>query len=410
MYIKTLSVSALNNYIKKVLDSDYILKNSCISGEISNFKLHSSGHLYFSLKDDFSKINCVMFRSSAQKVTFMPKNGMKVIIKGRVSSYEKEGNYQLYCEEMSLDGMGDLFIAFENLKEKLSKEGLFSELHKQRIPKYPRRIGVITSPTGAAIRDIINVATRRNKNVDILIYPALVQGINSSEDIIRGIRRLNDIEDIDVIILARGGGSIEELWSFNDEALAYEIFNSKKVIVTGVGHETDFTIADFASDFRAPTPSAAAEIVVPNISEVNYKINVLKSDLDKIILDKIRHENGKIDMMKKTIDLNSPMKYLSHQYNRIDMCMEMLNRKIKSTLHNENQKIKRLYSLLDAHNPLNVLSRGYSIVQDEKGSVIKNIDSLSKVTNVKIILEDGIIKARLEGKEVISNGKKEGNL
>ncbi len=258
MYIKTLSVSSLNSYVKKMIDADFILNNLNIKGEISNFKMHSSGHLYFSLKDENSKINCIMFKTYANNLNFKPKDGESVIIKGKVSVYEKDGAYQLYCYEMKQEGIGELYLAFQDLKNKLEKQGLFELKHKRPIPRFPKRIGIITSPTGAAVRDIIHVSRRRNKSIELLLYPALVQGENASEDIIRGLDLLNKIENIDVIILARGGGSIEELWAFNNEKLANAIFNSKKPVITGVGHETDFTIADFVSDMRAPTPSAAA--------------------------------------------------------------------------------------------------------------------------------------------------------
>ena len=276
MYIKVLTVTALNGYIKKIIDSDFILNNANVKGELSNVKIHTSGHVYFSLKDAFGKINCVMFKSQASKLRITPRDGMNVIIKGKVSVYEKDGAYQIYCDSMETDGEGQLYLAFQNLKEKLEKQG-FLISHKKNIPLFPMRIGIITSPTGAAIKDIINVTTRRNLKVNILIYPALVQGINASEDIIKGIKYFNSLKNVDLIIIARGGGSIEELWAFNEEKLAYAIYNSKIPIITGIGHETDFTIADFVSDFRAPTPSAAAEIAVKNLEELNNEIKALKN-------------------------------------------------------------------------------------------------------------------------------------
>lgn len=261
MHVKTLTVSQLNRYVKNTLDADFILNNASVKGEISNLKIHSSGHIYFSLKDEGSKINCVMFKSYAYKLNFNLENGMNIIAHGNVSVYGKEGSYQLYVKEMKREGIGDLYIAFEKLKEKLKNEGLFDESNKKEIPRFCKKIGgVITSPTGAALRDIINVTKRRNKGIELLIYPALVQGTDASKTLVDGIKTLNKVEDVDIIILARGGGSIEELWAFNNEDLAYTIYNSKKPIITGVGHETDFTIVDFVSDRRAPTPSAAAEI------------------------------------------------------------------------------------------------------------------------------------------------------
>ena len=278
MYSKILTVTAVNSYIKKVIDNDFILKNSNIKGELSNVKIHSSGHIYFSLKDNFTKIKCVMFKTKAMDLSFIPKDGMNVVVSGNISIYEKEGTYQLYCNTMEVDGEGELFTAFNLLKEKLEREGLFDINRKKEIPVIPRRIGVITSPTGAAVRDIIKVATRRNENIDILIYPSLVQGINASKDISRGIRVLNNIEDIDVIILARGGGSIEELWAFNEEEVARAMATSKTPIITGIGHETDFTIADFTADLRAATPSHAAEIAVYSLEGLKDKLNGLRGE------------------------------------------------------------------------------------------------------------------------------------
>ena len=287
MHIKTLTVSQLNRYIKNTLDADFILNYASVKGEISNLKIHSSGHIYFSLKDEGSKINCVMFKSYAYKLNFDLENGMDIIAHGNISVYEKEGSYQLYVKEMKREGIGELYIAFEKLKEKLKNEGLFDESNKKEIPRFCKKIGIITSPTGAALRDIINVTKRRNKGIELLIYPALVQGIDASKTLIAGIKALNKIEDLDIIILARGGGSIEELWAFNNEDLAYEVYNSKKPIITGVGHETDFTIVDFVSDKRAPTPSAAAEIAVFDrevlVKEIlNYKYTI-KNSMENII-------------------------------------------------------------------------------------------------------------------------------
>lgn len=393
MYIKTLSVSALNNYIKKTLDADFILKNLSIKGEISNLKLHSSGHMYFSLKDESSKINCIMFKTYTSSLKFLPKDGDSVVVKGKVSVYEKDGSYQLYCQEITQEGLGELYIAFQKLKEKLEKAGLFDERRKRPIPKYPRRIGVITSPTGAAVRDIINVSTRRYKGVNMLVYPALVQGYNASEDIIRGIRALNQIEDIDVIILARGGGSLEELWAFNNEELAYEVYNSKKPIITGVGHETDFTIVDFVSDRRAPTPSAAAEMAVPNMEELFRGINAYESALNTCISNTLKDCNNKIESLRKTLYLNSPANFIVNQYNYIDRLQDTLNYKMKLILQNKKENLGKLNSLLDAHNPLKVLNKGYAMIQDSDGKIISEKKDLKENKEFLITLKDGKLKA-----------------
>jgi exodeoxyribonuclease VII large subunit len=396
MYIKTLSVSALNSYVKKMIDADFILNNLNIKGEISNFKMHSSGHLYFSLKDENSKINCIMFKTYANNLKFKPKDGESVVIKGKVSVYEKDGAYQLYCYEMKQEGIGELYIAFQDLKNKLEKQGLFDLSHKRPIPRFPKRIGIVTSPTGAAVRDIINVSMRRNKSIELLLYPALVQGENASEDIIRGLELLNKAEDIDVIILARGGGSIEELWAFNNENLANAIFNSKKPIITGVGHETDFTIADFVSDMRAPTPSAAAELAVPGLNELKIKLESYKDYFSSSLDNTIRRSSNRIDMLKKTLDMHSPMNYIINQYNYIDNFQNRLTIKLKSKLDIKREELSRLNAVIDAHNPLKVLKKGYAVVEDLHGNIISSKANLKENRQVLITVKDGKIKAGLE--------------
>ncbi|MEL5899377.1 exodeoxyribonuclease VII large subunit [Clostridium sporogenes] len=393
MHIKTLTVSQLNRYVKNTLDADFILNNASVKGEISNLKIHSSGHIYFSLKDGGSKINCVMFKSYAYKLKFVPENGMDIVVEGNVSVYEKEGSYQLYCKAMKREGIGDLYIAFEELKEKLKKEGLFDDAHKKEIPRFPKKVGVITSPTGAALRDIINVTKRRNKGIELLIYPALVQGIDASKTIIEGIKILNKVEDVDIIILARGGGSIEELWAFNNEELAYEIYSSKKPIITGVGHETDFTIVDFVSDRRAPTPSAAAEIAVFDrealIKEIlNYKYNIKK--IMEII---IKEKRNYLNLYKQRIESHSSTNIIVNEYKNIDNLKGLLNMKIEGKLNKEKNSLSRLSSLLEAHNPLNVLKKGYTLVEDEKNNLITEKEALKELNKINITFKDG--KARL---------------
>ncbi|MBC2580330.1 exodeoxyribonuclease VII large subunit [Clostridium sp. DJ247] len=396
MYIKTLSVSALTNYIKKIIDNDFILSNSSVVGEISNFKLHSSGHIYFSLKDEFSKINCIMFRSAAKVLNFIPENGMKVVLKGRVSVYEKEGSYQFYCSHMEPEGKGELYAAFEKLKSKLHDEGLFDDHRKKLIPKYARKVGIVTSPTGAAIRDIINVATRRNKSIELVIYPALVQGINASKDIIKGIETLNAIDDIDTIILARGGGSIEELWCFNDEKLAYAVYNSKKPIITGVGHEIDYTIVDFVSDRRAPTPSAAAEIAVFNLEELKGKILNYKDSINFYVESIIRNKKNMLDLINNNLEANNPAVKIVNEYRNIDRFREILTFKIVAKIDKKRDKLSKVNALLLAHNPLNILNKGYAIIKDDNRKVISSISKLKNLKNATIVLADGDAKVNVE--------------
>lgn len=396
MYEKSITVSFLNRYIKKSLDSDYILNNLSVKGEISNFKLHNSGHIYFSLKDDGSKINCVMFKSSAYTLKFNPKNGDKVVVQGRVSVYEKDGSYQLYCNTMKKDGIGDLYLAFEELKEKLTKEGLFDLEHKKDIPRYPQNIGIITSPTGAAIRDIINVSTRRNNKLNLLIYPSLVQGDKAYTTLVEGIEYFNKKKNVDVIILARGGGSIEELWAFNNESLAYAIYGSKIPVVTGVGHETDFTIADFVSDRRAPTPSAAAEIVTPALSDIlnniKDKSDLLRSNMDRIFLEK----SVALKSLEKELKLYSPEKYIVHQYEIVDSLKEKLLQKMQFKISMEKEILARYNSLLCAHNPLNILNKGYSIIESEEQKLIGSKEEIKKYEKISIRFKDGKVKANIK--------------
>lgn len=396
MFIKTITVSALNNYIKKTMDSDFILKNLSIKGEISNFKLHSSGHIYFTLKDEGSKINCIMFRSNAISLKFIPKDGEAVLVKGKVSVYEKDGTYQLYCEEMTQFGLGELYIKYQELKNKLESQGLFEIQHKRSLPKYPQKVGIVTSPTGAAVRDIINVSRSRNESIDILIYPALVQGLNASEDIIRGIEYLNSLKEVDLIILARGGGSIEELWAFNDEKLAHAIYNSSKPIISGIGHETDFTIADFVCDKRASTPSQAAELAVPSVKEIEIVLNSYKNKISSSVNSYLTSLSSRVENSNKTLKLNSPMNYIINQYNYIDRLQDKINHKIKVKLQTEKEQLSKMNAILNAHNPLKVLNKGYSLIEDINGSIISELRVLKEKDKVRIRLKDGNTFARVQ--------------
>lgn len=396
MYIKAISVSDLNGYIKKIMDNDFILNNAMIKGEISNFKLHSSGHLYFSLKDEGSRINCVMFRQNTNTLSFKPSDGMKVLVKGRVSVYAKDGSYQIYCEEMKPEGIGELYIEFQKLKEKLEKGGFFAESHKKMLPLYPQKVGIITSPTGAAIQDIINVATRRNKNVELLIYPSLVQGIAASSNLIEGLNYLDNRGDIDVIILARGGGSMEELWAFNDEELAMAIYNCKTPLITGIGHEVDFTIADFASDRRAPTPSAAAELAVWRREDLVDKLNHLHlkiyNKLDLLFKDRY----NKVNLLLKSIQFNNPLNYIVNQYNSIDKLRQSLDNNYSKMLTKEKNRLGELNLLLTANNPLNILNKGFAVITTEDNKLIKDTETLRATDKIVIKLKDGETKTKVD--------------
>lgn len=387
--IKTLKVTDVNNYIKKIFDTDYILRKVKVMGEVSNFKLHSSGHMYFSLKDEESKINCVMFRGNALRLNFIPEDGMNIIVSGRVSLYVKDGTYQLYAEDMELFGEGELFRSYIKLKEKLQEEGLFSEKVKKRLPLYPEKAGVITSPTGAAVRDIINVIRKRNSSVKILIYPALVQGAGASASIIDGIKYLNLRDDIDVIILARGGGSIEELFSFNDENLAREIYKSRIPIITGIGHETDFTIADFVSDVRASTPSQAAEIAVFREDDLYLKLNSIKTDLTDKINNKIKLQRDLLDSILNKLNILSPQNKIAGEYLALDRLKDILILKINNIIDKNKDKLYSLNQLLENKSPLNILKRGYSVIRDTDDTIVDTIESLNYKNKVKINMKDG---------------------
>lgn len=392
MKIKTLTVSDVNNYVKKNFDNDFILNNLSVEGEISNLKYHSSGHIYFSLKDSNSKINAVMFRSDADNLKFKLENGMLVKTKARLSIYIKEGTYQLYCRIIEKSGLGDLYVEFERLKEKLNSEGLFDFENKKNIPKYPKNVGVVTSPTGAAIEDILNVIKRRNKHINVHIYPALVQGVNSSPSIIRGIEYFNKNKSVDVIIVGRGGGSIEELWAFNDENLAYSIYKSKIPIISAVGHEVDYTISDFVADLRASTPSVAAELVSFKYDDFIDGLFQKKLLITRRINDTINREKDKIGTIKKVISLNSPLNRIVLEYNRIDNFRSNMNKVMNAKIKNEKEVISKYKSLLDAHNPLNILDRGYSIIEDVDGKVITNSKELDNKNKINIIFRDGNVK------------------
>lgn len=394
MKMKVLKVTEVNSYIKRIFDNDFILSNLSVEGEISNLKYHSSGHIYFSLKDENSKINCVMFKSDAINVDFKLADGIKIIVKCRLSNYVKDGSYQLYIKEISESGLGSLHIQFENLKKKLNEEGLFSEDHKKAIPKFIRTLGVITSPTGAAIKDIINVTKRRNDNVDIIIYPALVQGAEAYKTLISGIQYFNKTKNVDAVIIGRGGGSLEELWAFNDEALAREIYKSKIPVISAVGHEVDFTICDFVADIRAATPSSAAEIAIVTKESLREELFNIKSMLSKSINKKLDEEKNNLNNIKRFLHINSPQNIIINSYNTIDGLKWRLNKTLKTKIDIEKEIIFRYNKLLQANNPISILDKGFSVIKDSKGNTIKSKEDL-KDGVYEIILKDGIEKRKI---------------
>ncbi len=395
MQYNPITVTDLNKYIKGRIDNDEMLNNVLVKGEISNFKNHYTGHMYFTLKDENSLIKCVMFKTYTTHLSFMPKDGMKVIVLGGVSVFERDGVYQIYAKAMKEDGLGNLYVAYEELKNKLSNEGLFDEKYKKPIPFMPKTIGVLTSNTGAVIRDIINVSTRRNPNVNIRLYPVPVQGSGAGEKIAEGIEFMNKNKLADVLIIGRGGGSIEDLWPFNEEIVARAIFNSEIPIISAVGHETDFTIADFVADLRAPTPSAAAELAVANIDDVRETLKAYNNRY-KVSLKK------KIELMKMAYEkcmtrqaFKNPTQKINEQYMLIDMKVKSLQNSILLKIKEDKTKFVKEVSKLDALSPLKTLTRGYSIISKQDGRIAKEVKDLSQGEKVSIRLSDGKVDAQV---------------
>ena len=394
MDIKPITVQELNRYIKDKVDGDEFLNNVYVKGEISNFKLHYTGHMYFTLKDENSLIKCIMFKSYTPHLEFMPKDGMKVVVLGSVSVFERDGVYQIYCKAMKQEGMGSLYEEYQKLKAKLEKEGLFDPSNKKQIPKFPKIIGVLTSSTGAVIRDIINVSTRRNPNVHIRLLPVPVQGEGAAEKIAEAIKKMNEENLADIIIIGRGGGSLEDLWPFNEEIVARAIYNSKLPIISAVGHETDFTIADFVSDLRAPTPSAAAELAVPNIQDVIYTISTYQNRY-RVALKK------KLELMKLRYEKCMSLRVFKEPLQKINEKSILLDMLVKSIGNSINKKVTKakadsikLFAKLDALSPLKTLTRGY-IIAKKDGKTISDINEINIEDILDLRLKNGQLKTKV---------------
>ena len=395
------TVAQVNEYVKCLIEEEMLLQDIYVCGEVSNFKKHSSGHFYFTLKDSSSEIRAVMFRSYAQKVKFNIENGLKVIVRARVGVFESAGMYQLYVNTMQPEGMGALHLAFEQLKSKLLKEGLFDEAHKRPIPKFPKRIGIITSPTGAAVRDIINIATRRYNLASLILFPSLVQGEEAAGQLISGIDYFNITESVDVIIIGRGGGSIEDLWAFNDEYLARAIYNSKIPVISAVGHEIDFTICDFVADLRAPTPSAAAELATPNLADIVAKIDSFKSRSILAISSLIEEYKTRLEYISSSKVFKSPISMLEIPKLRLSAAKKDListfTRAVMTKRNDFSQKVAKINAL----NPLSILSRGYATVTSDEGKTIKSINDIENNSKISIRFLDGSAQATIDSKERI---------
>ncbi|QUH20698.1 exodeoxyribonuclease VII large subunit [Alkaliphilus sp. B6464] len=395
MQIKALSISEVNQYIKRILVSDPILGHIHVKGEVSNYKFHSSGHMYFTLKDQNSRINCVMFKSNCEKLKFLPNEGMSLICKGYVSIYERDGQYQLYVTDMEPLGLGSLHLAYQQLKDRLDKEGIFDIKYKKQLPYIPRKIAIITSPTGAAIRDIISVIFRRFPKVELYVFPVLVQGEAASTSIANAIDLCNRFSDIDIAIIGRGGGSMEELWAFNEEKVARAIFNSHVPIVSAVGHETDFTIADFVADLRAPTPSAAAELVVPDILNIKDYMNSAKKRLLYFMNIKIKELEQRLYLIENNYFFKYPLNQIYDKQQYIDELLQRLNKYLRTKIEFNERHLMYLGERLNGLSPLSVFSRGYSIVRDEKNQIIKSVDQVRMDRILSIDLIDGEISCRV---------------
>ena len=394
MEIKPITVQELNKYIKNKIDNDEYLNNVYVKGEISNFKLHYSGHMYFTLKDESSLIKCVMFKSYTPHLQFMPKDGMKVVILGTVSVFERDGQYQVYCKAMKQEGIGNLYEEYQKLKAKLEKEGLFDNSHKKNIPMFPKTIGVLTSSTGAVIRDIINVSTRRNPNVHIRLLPVPVQGQGAAEKIAEGIRKMNEEKLADVLIIGRGGGSLEDLWPFNEEIVARAIYDSDLPIISAVGHETDFTIADFASDLRAPTPSAAAELAVPNIEDVEYTIKTYQNRYRvalkrRVELMKLRYEK----CMTRRV-FKEPLQKINERAITLDILVKSIQNSIQNKLHKSKTSAVEIITKLDALSPLKTLARGFNIAE-KNGKIITKKQDVNLGDEITLRFIDGNVVTKV---------------
>lgn len=379
-----------------IIDNDELLVSVCVRGEISNFTNHyKTGHFYMTLKDEASLIKAVMFRGNASKLKFLPENGMKVIVTGRVSAYIRDGQYQIYIDSMEPDGIGALYIAYEQLKKKLAAEGLFDREKKKPLPKIPTRIGIITSPTGAAIRDIINILGRRFPLCRPILYPSLVQGDGASAQIIAGIDYFNEKKNVDVLIVGRGGGSLEDLWAFNDEALCRRVAASNIPIISAVGHETDFTLCDFAASVRAPTPSAAAELAVPESSEIKRKINNVNARMELLCEQRIKILKEKLTALSNSRVLTNPMNFIDDRKMALGMTEDKLITRMNTLLERKKSSLVSHAAKLDALNPLSVVARGYSAVFNDEGKLIKSISQTKKGDMVSFMVTDGKISAEV---------------
>ena len=393
-----LTISDINHLVKEQIDSNYLFNNVYLKGEISNFKNHTRGHLYFSLKDDNSKISAVMFYNNAIKLNFEPVDGDQVLVNGRISCYEAAGTYQIYINDMQKDGLGNLYLEYEKLKKKLSEKGYFDEAHKKAIPKYPSRIGVVTASTGAAVRDIMSTIKRRYPICEVILFPSLVQGVDAKDSIVKQINRAQDY-DLDILIVGRGGGSIEDLWAFNEEIVADAIYNSNVPIISAVGHEIDFTIADYVADLRAPTPTGAAEMAVPMLGEVINNISQYQIRLNEVMKNMINNKTLSLTKLVESYVLKNPLALYEIKEQKLDNLIDRANNNLLHQIEIYNNKLSHLVKELKILNPLNILESGYSLTT--KGNeIIKSVKDINKDDLLTIKVTDGKINAVV--KEIVN--------
>lgn len=407
---KIFTVGQINRYIRNLLENDFILSSLLVKGEISNFKAHSSGHLYFTLKDASGALSCVMFRQDAAGLPFEPENGMQVVVYGHVSLYEKTGQYQLYAEFLEPLGIGALQVAFEQLKEKLAAEGLFDGDFKREIPKNPSCIAVITSPTGAAVRDILQIVKRRDPNVKVAIFPTLVQGEQAAVDIVHSLKLVNEWGKADVIILGRGGGSMEDLWCFNDENVARAVFASEIPVISAVGHETDFTITDFVADMRAPTPSAAAELATMPLSERREAFHRLELRLERDVSALLTSCRRRLDLLKSRPVMERPLERIYRTMMDVEETHQRLDKEMTNRLMQRAERWQYLTNRLEAVSPLAVMSRGYVMAVTSSGKLLTSVKQAEVGDRVTLHLQDGKMETNIQEKEVFTHGEEESHL
>ncbi len=399
------SVAEVTRYIRDLLQNESLLQGLLIRGEISNFKCYSSGHCYFTLKDKESCLKCVMFRSRAQGLRFQPENGMQVIARGNIAVFERDGVYQLYVDSLTPEGTGNLAMAFEQLKQRLLQEGLFEESHKQPLPVFPSTIGIVTSLSGAVLRDIYHVSKQRNPRVKLVLYPVQVQGEGAAEEISKGIYFFNKKYPVDVLIVGRGGGSMEDLWAFNEEIVVRTVYASKIPIISAVGHETDFTLSDFAADRRAATPSHAAELAVPDTLELQHRVAVLQVRIRNAVIQNLRKKREQLLRCQKSTLLQRPQQLLAERRQRMEMLLFRMEQQKEQLLQQKKHRLTLCLERLDLLNPARVLRRGYGIVENEQG-LIRSVKQAPEGSQISVLLADGKLLATVDGKDGEANAKK----